>query len=80
MSDTTCRRLTRRLGMLSLASLLVAASAGLAYVAHLTQVTSLVLAPAQPPRVLPLVALSLAFAVGGLGTLKYAIEVDAEAV
>ena len=80
MNDTLLRRVTRRLGLLSLACLMVVASAGLAYVAHLTQVTTQSLNPGSSPSVLPLIALSILSAVAGLGTFKYALEADAETV
>ena len=77
MNDSLFRRLARRAGMLGLAVLLVAVSGGFAYVAHLTEVTSHQIGDAQP-SVLPLIALSILFAIAGLATLRFTLSGDAE--
>ena len=69
--------IVRRAGVVGLSLLLIAVSAGLAYVAHLTQVTSQKIGDSSP-SVLPLIALSVLSAIAGLATLRVALHRERE--
>jgi len=66
--------LVRRTGMLMLAVFLIACSAGLGYVVHLTRQTVAQRPETHQPSLLPLIALALMIAVAGLATLRLALH------
>lgn len=72
-------RLAHRVGMLSLALLLIGVSAGLGYVTHLTQMTSQATGGSSP-SLLPLIALSIVAALSGIGMLRYAWHAEPEKI
>jgi len=79
MNDVNSERRARQAGTLGLALLLIAVSAGFAYVAHLTAATSQRLGDAGP-SVLPLIVLSVLAAISGIGTLRFWLRGDSETV
>jgi hypothetical protein len=79
MQETLLQRLVRRAGIVGLAVLMIMTSAGLAYVAHLTQVTPQNASDGRP-SVLPLVVLSILSAIAGIATLRTAMQRDVESV
>lgn len=72
MNHTATRRLFRQVGIVSLALFLIACSAGLGYVAHITRETARQVQAAAQPSLLPLVVMALMAAVAGLVTLRSA--------
>ena len=68
------RQIALRIGMLALAVFLIACSAGLGYVVHLTRQTVAQRGEASQPSLLPLIVLALMAAIGGLATLRVAFH------
>lgn len=68
------QRLVRHAGMVVLALLMILVSAGIAYVAHLTETTSQKVG--DSPSVMPLIVLSILAAIAGVGTLRLAMRDD----
>jgi hypothetical protein len=68
-----------RLGLMVLAVLLIACSAGLGYVVHVTQQTAQHLG-STPPSLLPLIVLAAVAAVAGLGSLRTAVGQDDDVI
>jgi len=66
--------LMRRVGMLILAMFLIACSAGLGYVVHLTRQTVALRQETSQPSLLPLIVIAMMVAFAGLATLRLALH------
>jgi len=73
-SNATVVSALRRTGMLMLAMFLIACSAGLGYVVHLTRQTVAQRPETSQPSLLPLIAIALMVAFAGLATLRLALH------